>query len=298
MIYTVTLNPALDYHVKATDLVFGKTNYSEKSQILIGGKGINISTVLANLGIESTATGFLAGFTGNYIESELGKHFLQKWTYLPDGKTRINVKLKNNDTETEINSKGPIVGNESFEEFLKITDDIKSDDILVLAGSVPKGLDSMTYKRIIERVYKKQTMTIVDAAKDLLLNTLQYRPFLIKPNKQELEEIFDIKIKKSEEIYKYSEKLIEMGARNVIVSLGGDGAILLTETGNRIYMTSPHGEVVNTIGAGDSLIAGFIYEYLRSGSVEKAFRTGVITGSATAFIENLDINNKMIEDMM
>lgn len=287
MIYTVTFNPSLDYIVNIDSITLGATNRSEGEQILPGGKGINVSIVLHNLGIQNTALGFIAGFTGDEIEKnvkELGckTDFIR----LKEGISRINVKIKSA-KETEINGVGPNIGNDSVELLLTKLDELTKDDVLVLAGSIPSSMSDSIYLNIMERLKNKGVLVVVDATKDLLLNVLEKRPFLIKPNRQELEEIFEVTIQTNEEIFHYAKKLKEMGARNVLISMAGDGALFVGEDGSELISSAPKGKVINSVGAGDSMVAGFLAGYLNTMDYQYAFKMGISAGSASAFSTHL-----------
>ena len=288
MIYTVTFNPALDYIVRLDSLVTGGINRLNYEQVLGGGKGINVSIVLANMGIKSTALGFIAGFTGEEIKRQLMTRNVDfDFVQLPEGFTRINMKIKA-DVETEINGQGPNISEAKQQELYDRLDRLQEEDTLVLAGSIPNTLPDDIYERIMERLQGKGIRIIVDATKKLLMNVLKYRPFLIKPNNHELGEMFGVELKTDEEIISYAKKLQEQGAQNVLISMAGDGAILLTAEGKSYKSPAPKGKLVNSVGAGDSMVAGFITGYIDSqGDFEKAFRMGVATGSASAFSENL-----------
>ena len=284
MIYTVTFNPSLDYIVSVNDFQLGLTNRTDSELILPGGKGINVSTILMNLGIDSTAFGFAAGFTGEEIIREVEAMGIRSdFIKIDSGISRINLKLKNIDG-TEINGSGPEISEEKIEELLRKLDILGEGDILVLAGSIPASMPADMYSTIMERLQHKNVTFIVDATKDLLINVLKYKPFLIKPNNHELGEMFGVTLKTDEEIITYAKKLQEKGARNVLISMAGDGAILITEDGEIHKGLPPKGEVVNSVGAGDSMVAGFLTGYLNTGDYEKAFKLGIATGSATAFL--------------
>lgn len=248
-----------------------------------GGKGNNVSVILSNLGHSSKALGFTAGFTGEALENML-KEFGCDTAFirLPEGSTRINVKI-NAGEETEINGQGPVITEEAQQALFEQLDALKKEDILVLAGSIPNTLPSDIYERILEHLQGRGIHFVVDATKELLLKVLKYHPFLIKPNNHELGEMFGVTLKTRDEIVTYAKKLQEMGAENVLVSMAGDGAILLTEDGIIYKAKPPKGKVLNSVGAGDSMVAGFLTGYLNTGEYEKAFRLGVVTGSATAF---------------
>lgn len=288
MIYTVTFNPSLDYIVRLDSFTAGEINRVNYEQVLGGGKGINVSIVLGNLGHESTALGFTAGFTGEEIKRQLdGFGVKHDFVQLPEGFTRINVKVKA-DKETEINGQGPDISEAKREELFEKLDTLAEGDTLVLAGSIPKTLPDDIYEKIMARLEGRGIRIIVDAEKKLLLNVLKYHPFLIKPNNHELGDMFGVKLTTDEEIITYAKKLQEKGAQNVLISMAGDGAILLTADGKHYKSPAPKGKLVNSVGAGDSMVAGFITGYIESqGDFETAFHMGVATGSASAFSENL-----------
>lgn len=294
MIYTVTFSPALDYIVDLDKLEVGAINRTKKESMLPGGKGINVSIVLSNLGTKSVAMGFVGGFVGKYVKDEMASHNIDTDFVELEGNTRINVKIKGM-VETAINGQGPKVSNEKIEELISKLTKLTDKDVLVISGAIPNTLPSNTYERILERIKGQNVQLIVDTTKDTLLKTLSYHPVLVKPNKEELEELFDTKINNDEELVKTAKRLIELGTKNVIVSLGGDGALLVEGNGNHKITRSPKGKVVNTVGAGDSLVAGFIDEYVRSGDISKAFKRGIAAGSASAFSENLATLEKVNE---
>ena len=298
MIYTVTFNPCLDYIVGVEDFQLGMTNRTCSEQMFAGGKGINVSIVLKNLGIESTALGFIAGFTGEEIRRKVEKMGItSEFIQLENGFSRINIKLKSIDG-TEINGTGPSIGSEELERLLKKLDTLKKGDVLILAGSIPTSLPDSIYSDIMERLEEKEVMIVVDATKDLLVNVLKYHPFLIKPNNHELGEMFDVVLKTNDEIVEYAKKLQEKGARNVLVSMAGDGAILITEEGEVHVTPCPKGEVKNSVGAGDSMVAGFITGYLRSnGDYNEALKMGTAAGSATAFVSWLATREEITEKL-
>jgi len=287
MIYTVTFNPSLDYIIRLDSFTAGEINRTKYEQILGGGKGINVSIVLKNLGLNSTALGFIAGFTGKEIERQLqifgcNSNFVQ----LDEGNSRINVKIKA-ENETEINGQGPVINQAALNQLFSQLDALQKDDILVLAGSIPNTLPDDIYEKIMSRLMDKGIHIVVDATCNLLLNVLKYKPFLIKPNNHELGEMFHVVLKTDAEIVEYAKKLQEKGAQNVLISMAGDGAILLTADGQFFKSAAPKGILVNSVGAGDSMVAGFITGYLESNDLEQAFHMGVATGSASAFSENL-----------
>lgn len=287
MIYTVTFNPSLDYIVTVQDFTVGKVNRTTKELVLPGGKGINVSIVLKNLGMASTALGFIAGFTGEEIKRRLAKQEIDTdFIVAGNGMSRINVKLRSNE-ESEINGIGPDIDEASLSQFMAKIDLLKDGDVLVLAGSIPAVLSETIYRDIMKRLQEKNIMIAVDATKDLLCNVLEYHPFVIKPNNFELGEIFGVELTSQEEVVTYAKKLQERGARNVLVSMAGDGAVLVAEDGSTYQSPAPKGKVVNSVGAGDSMVAGFIYGYLTEQNYENAFYTGISCGSASAFSENL-----------
>ncbi len=288
MIYTVTFNPALDYNVRLDTLTPGKINRVTFEQVLGGGKGINVSIVLGNLGHKSTAMGFLAGFTGKEIIRQLRTFNADEdFVQLDEGFSRINVKVKA-DIETEINGQGPKISDAKRDELFEKLSKLGAGDTLVISGSVPNTLPDDMYERTLEPLQGKGIRVVVDAEKGLLLKILKFNPWLIKPNNHELGDMFGVTLKTDEEIVTYAKKLQEKGAQNVLISMAGDGAILLTAEGKSYKSPAPKGTLVNSIGAGDSMVAGFIAGYEESGGdYEKAFKMGVATGSASAFSENL-----------
>ena len=295
MIYTVTFNPAIDYLVYVPELSVGSIIRSEKESTFCGGKGINVSLILQELGIESTATGFLAGFTGSAIEQALsGGAIRTDFVHLKEGLTRINVKIRSGQ-ETDINARGPAISDSEIGELLKKLEILKSGDILVLAGSIPNTLPSDIYEKIMEQLSGRGILFVVDATGDLLMNSLKYKPFLIKPNNDELGEIFGVKISTPEEALKYAEELRKTGAVNVLVSMGSKGAVLIDENGEKHSFGAIDGKVVNTVGAGDSMVAGFIAGYLQKGDYEYALKLGSAAGAATAFREGVAKREEIVE---
>lgn len=287
MIYTVTFNPALDYVVKVDHFTLGKINRTAEEHIFYGGKGLNVSAILANLGFETTALGFVAGFTGDEIErgaKSLG--FQSEFIHVEKGMSRINVKLKSEE-ETELNGMGPEITDQDVEELFGQLDRIEEGDVLVLSGSIPKTISDDIYERIMERLQNKGVRIVVDATKDLLMNVLKYKPFLIKPNNHELGEMFGVELHGDAQITEYARKLQEVGAGNVLISMAGDGAILVTESGGFHKIGVPKGVVKNSVGAGDSMVAGFLAGYLETQDYEYALRLGTAAGSATAFSDGI-----------
>lgn len=287
MIYTVTFNPSLDYIVSVEDFKLGLTNRTSSELILPGGKGINVSTVLRNLGVKNTALGFHAGFVGTEIvrrlqQMDVDAEFIQ----IQEGVSRINVKLKSIDG-TEINGAGPVIGSDKVEELMGKLERLGEGDVLFLAGSIPFSMPDDMYEQIMARLDGKGVMIVVDATKDLLLNVLKYHPFLIKPNNHELGEIFGVELKTREDVVPYGKKLQEKGARNVLISMAGEGAVLVSEDGQVFEEPAPKGTLVNGVGAGDSMVAGFMAGWMEKQEYEYAFHMGIAAGSASAFSENL-----------
>ena len=287
MIYTMTFNPSLDYIVKVKDFNLGEVNRTYAEEIYAGGKGINVSIVLKNLGVDNTALGYVAGFTGDEILRQIKEHNVDcDFVKLKSGMSRINVKLKS-DGETEINGSGPDITEKDLESLYEKVNKLGKGDFLILSGSIPNSVPDDIYERIIKSLLDKEVEFIVDATKDLLLKVLKYRPFLIKPNHHELAEMFDVELKSDEDIITYGKKLQEMGAKNVLISMAGDGAILLPENGEPIKREVPKGVLKNSVGAGDSMVAGFLWGYLKNKNLDEAFKMGIATGSASAFSEEL-----------
>lgn len=295
MIYTVTFNPALDYVVKLDRLTLGAVNRTVQEQVYYGGKGINVSAILANLGFDNTALGYVAGFTGDEIErgvKTLGFH--SDFIHVKEGMSRINVKVRAGQ-ETEINGMGPVIAEEDVRELFGKLARLGEGDVLVLSGSIPASISDTIYEEIMERLYGKGVRILVDATKDLLMNVLAYRPFLIKPNNHELGELFGTVLTEDEEIVHYAKALQERGAVNVLVSMAGDGAILVSEDGKVHKRRPPEGQVKNSVGAGDSMVAGFLAGYLRSRDYEEALKLGTAAGSASAFSEGLADGEAIME---
>lgn len=295
MIYTITLNPALDYIVQVDELEIGKINRIKTEKILPGGKGLNVSIVLKNLGIENIALGIIAGFTGEELINKMEKYKIKTdFIKAQNGITRINVKI-NSKQETALNGNGPQITNYEIEELLSKIEKIEKNDIVILAGNIPKWIKNDIYEIICMRLRKKEVTFIVDSSKELLINILKYEPFLIKPNKEELEETFKIKINTKEELIKYAKKMQQMGANNVLISLGGDGALLATSEDKIYFSEAPKGQVINTVGAGDSMIAGFIAGFCQTKNYEYALKMGIAAGSASAFSTNLATREQIKE---
>ena len=283
MIYTVTFNPSLDYIVAVDDFQLGLTNRTSSELILPGGKGINVSTLLMNLGIESTALGFMAGFTGDEIVRELQEMGVKSdFIQIEEGVSRINVKLKSIDG-TEINGMGPEISSDKVQELMEKLDTLKEGDVLFLAGSIPSSMPDDAYQKIMAMLDGRGVRIAVDATRDLLMKVLPYHPFLIKPNNHELGQMFGRKLKTEDEIIECAKELQDRGAVNVLVSMAGDGALLLDETGEVHRIGCPKGSVQNSVGAGDSMVAGFLAGYLTKQDYSYALKLGTAAGSATAF---------------
>lgn len=294
MVYTVTFNPAIDYVVHMGEMKLGATNRSEREEMYFGGKGINVSFVLRELGIDSKALGFTAGFTGEAIEKGLAAAGIDTdFVRLEKGNSRINVKIKASE-ETELNGQGPDIDDKAISALFEKLDRLSDDDTLVLAGSIPSSLPSDIYERILERLSGKNIRAVVDATKDLLLNVLKYKPFLIKPNNHELGEMFGVTLNSDEEIERYARKLKEMGAVNVLISMAGDGAMLIDEFGKMHRCGVCKGVVKNSVGAGDSMVAGFTAGVI-NGDYEYALKLGTAAGGATAFSDGLATKEEITE---
>ena len=295
MVYTVTFNPALDYIVRVDQFNIGKVNRTRYSDIMAGGKGINVSLVLKNLGHESRALGFAAGFTGEKLIRDLKDRGCQAdFIFLTRGMTRINVKIKGCE-ETEINGEGPEIPPEAVRALMMRLERLQEGDILVLSGSVPKTLPEDIYERIILRQRGKNVRIVVDATKNLFMETLEYHPFLVKPNHHGVGGLFGVTISSREEALCYAERLQKLGAENVLVSMAGEGAVLLDASGRKYISPAPEGRLVNSVGAGDSMVAGFLAGYLETEDYEQAFRMGVSAGSASAFSEFLATREETME---
>lgn len=303
MIYTVTFNPSLDYIVAVENFASGTVNRTVDEKIFAGGKGINVSMVLQNLGFESTALGFLAGFTGTRIQQILEEKGVSADFIPVEGISRINVKLRSIQEgtessvkeETEINGQGPVITEFAIKKLYEKLDTLKKEDILVLAGSIPSSMPATIYMDIMQYLQGRDIRIVVDATGDLLKNVLTYRPFLIKPNNHELGELFGVELSTKDEMICYAKRLQEQGARNVLVSMAGDGAVFVAEDGSVYQTEAPKGIVKNSVGAGDSMVAGFLAGYLESGNYVDAFRMGVCTGSASAFSEEFARKAEVLE---
>ena len=295
MIYTITLNPSIDYIVRLDKLTTGITNRTTSEEYYYGGKGINVSLVLAELDLDSTAYGFVAGFTGKAIENGIrNDHIITDFIKLKNGISRINIKIKAGE-ETEINGQGPHISEEELERLLQKIDRLSNGDTLILAGSIPNTMPDDVYERMMERIKYKDVRIVVDATKQLLVNSLKYKPFLIKPNRQELSEIFNVEVKTEEDIEHYAKELQKMGARNVLISLGGEGAMLIDENGCKSKAGVLKEKVINTVGSGDSMVAGFIAGYEKTGDYAYALKLGSVCGNATAFLSGLATKEKINE---
>lgn len=295
MIYTVTLSPSIDYVVRLSSMRFNVTNRTDSEEFYYGGKGINVSQVLGELDLPSTALGFIAGFTGDAIAAGIGSSMVRTdFIRLNNGFSRINIKIKAGG-ETEVNGQGPDIPAEALEQLMKKLDAIQDGDILVLAGSIPKSMPDDVYERMLDRVAHKNIMIVVDATKQLLVNSLKNHPFLIKPNRLELSEIFHAEVENDQDVEKYARKLQEMGARNVIVSLGRKGAMLVDENGGVHKQGTLKQPVLNTVGAGDSMVAGFIAGYIKTGDYAYALKLGSACGNATSFLPGLATKEKIYE---
>ncbi len=295
MIYTVTFNPALDYVVRLNGLKTGEVNRTESETISFGGKGINVSAVLKELGEKSIALGFVAGFTGSALETGVRRMGLQTdFITLPADNTRINVKIKAQ-KETDINADGPAVPPSALDVLMQKLKRLKAGDILCLSGAIQKTLPQNTYETILERLMDREIRFVVDATGELLLNVLKYKPFLVKPNHHELAEMLGRELKTEEELFEGAKELQARGACNVLVSRAGDGALLLTETGEQLTVGALKGEVKNSVGAGDSMVAGFIAGYLQKQDYAYALRLGAAAGSATAFSDGLATQEQIMK---
>ena len=292
MIYTITFNPALDYIAQVEDFKIGEINRTKTETILPGGKGLNVSIVLKNLGIENTALGFISGFTGEELKRKMEAQGVKTdFVKVKEGITRINVKISSMNEkkveETALNGVGPLITENDIEVLMEKLQKMSTNDLVILSGSIPKNIDNTIYEKICKNLNEKGITFIVDSTQELLMNVLKYHPFLIKPNKDELEETLNCKISTKEDIIQSAKELKKLGAQNVLVSLGNDGALLLTKEDKTYYSKAPKGQVVNTVGSGDSMVAGFLAGYYQTKDYEVALKTGVATGSASAFSTRL-----------
>lgn len=288
MIYTLTLNPAIDHVIRLHDLEKGETNRADEESVSAGGKGINVSKILSNLGEKSVALGYVAGFTGREIESLLKKekNIICDFIFLKNGFTRINTKIKA-DLETEINGPGPVIEKKEINALMEKFDGVAKGDYVFLSGSIPSSLGEDFYAEIMKRLEDKGISIAVDCTGKALEKTLTYSPILVKPNVRELEDFFDVEIKDHKDIEKYAKMLMDMGPKNIIVSMGGDGAYFLSQDGESLFLDAPKGKVVDTVGSGDSMVAGFIYGLKKGFSPVESFKFAVSCGSASAFSDKL-----------
>ena len=294
MIYTITFNPALDYIMVVPSCRSGEVNRTESEKIMAGGKGINVSIVLNNMGVENTVLGFISGFTGGAIENILADmNCKTDFIKLDNGFSRINVKIKS-DTETEINGQGPDISDGAVKKLYEKLDSLNDGDTLVLAGSIPSSLSDSIYCEIMDYLKDKKLNIVVDATKDLLVNVLKYKPFLVKPNNHEIGEIFGVELKTRSEVVPYAKKMQEMGAKNVLVSMAGEGAVFVGENGEVYESEAPKGKLVNSTGAGDSMVAGFLAGYMEKQDFMYALKMGLAAGSASAFSENLATKEEIL----
>lgn len=294
MIYTITFNPALDYIMVVPSCRNGEVNRTESEKIMAGGKGINVSIVLNNMGVENTALGFISGFTGGAIENILADmNCKTDFIKLDNGFSRINVKIKS-DTETEINGQGPDISDSAVKKLYEKLDSLNDGDTLVLAGSILSSLSDSIYCEIMDYLKDKKLNIVVDATKDLLVNVLKYKPFLVKPNNHEIGEIFGVELKTRSEVVPYAKKMQEMGAKNVLVSMAGEGAVFVGENGEVYESEAPKGKLVNSTGAGDSMVAGFLAGYMEKQDFMYALKMGLSAGSASAFSENLATKEEIL----
>lgn len=296
MYYTITLNPAVDMLTKASNFSLGKLNRTQEAKYVVGGKGINISILLNNIGKKTKALGFVAGFTGYFIKSELDKLGIENNFVETLGTTRINMKLTT-DTETEINGQSSAVNAENITEFFEKLDVLTTEDVVFLSGNVIAGMELEDFKKIVEKVADKGATLVVDSNKDLVLDTLQYRPFVVKPNEFELGEMFGITLNGLEEILVYARKLQERGAKNVLVSRGAKGAVLLTENGEVLEVNVAEGKIVSTVAAGDSMLAMFVAKYNEMKDYAEALKYASAAGGATSFSVGVG-SKELIEELL
>ena len=297
MIYTITFNPAVDLVIQVLNCQLGNLNRSIGEEYVAGGKGINMSIVLKRLGIDNIATGFLGGFSGKFIEEFLEKEGVNPQFISVEGTTRINVKVKG-EVETEINAAGPTVDAEKFQQLMNYFEDVLTEgDIVFLAGNAAPGLDESSYVEVAKLCHTRGVKLVLDTTKESLLACLPYQPFMIKPNQHELEELFGVKIKTQEEMLNYAFQLREKGARNVLISCGGEGAFLVSETGQVFTSNIPEGTLVNSVGAGDSMLAGFMAKFIGTSDYRKSLKQGAASGSATAFSVGI-ATRELIEELI
>lgn len=297
MIYTITFNPAVDLVIQVLNCQLGTLNRSMGEEYVAGGKGINMSIVLKRLGVDNIATGFLGGFSGKYIEEFLEKEGINPQFIVVEGTTRINVKVKG-EVETEINAAGPTVDAEKFQRLMNYFEEVLQDgDIVFLAGNAAPGLDETSYVEIAKLCHARGVKLVLDTTKESLLACLPYQPFMIKPNQQELEELFGVKIETKEKMLNYAFQLREKGARNVLISCGGEGAFLVSETGQVLISNTPKGTLVNSVGAGDSMLAGFMAKFIETSDYRMSLKQGAASGSATAFSVGI-ATRELIEELI
>lgn len=300
MIYTVTFNPAIDYIAEVNNLKIDEINRATSERILAGGKGINVAIVLNNLGVESIALGFVAGFTGNEIKRKVEEMGVKTdFVYIPDKFSRINVKLQTSKdgqvlAETAINGEGPKISKEDIDKLMLKIEKIKKEDFIVISGSVSRNMSDNIYEDMCKKAKENGAEIVIDTTGKKLLNVLKYKPFLVKPNKKELEEIFETQIITNKEIIQYGQKLQEMGAQNVLTSMDRDGAILITKDKKVLKLNAPKGKLVNSVGSGDSMVAGFLTGFIMYKDYEKALKLGVSAGSASAFSKNLATKEEIL----
>lgn len=304
MIYTVTFNPAIDYVAEVENFKMNEINRAKEERILAGGKGINVSIVLKNLEIESIALGFIAGFTGLEIKKRVERLGIKTdFVYIPEKFSRINIKLQTLDTsnilsETAINGEGPKISQEEIDELMKKIEKIEQEDFIVVSGRVTRSMDVDIYQKICSKAKEKGAKIIVDTTGKYLLKTLEYEPFLIKPNKKELEEIFEKEINTTQEVIMYAKKLQDLGAQNVLISMDREGAILITKDKKILESKTPKGKLVNSVGSGDSMVAGFLTGLITYDDYEKALKMGIAAGSASAFSPNLATKEEILEQLL
>ena len=297
MIYTITFNPAVDLVIQVPNCQLGALNRSKGEEYVAGGKGINMSIVLKRLGVDNIATGFLGGFSGKYIEEFLRKEGINPQFISIEGTTRINVKVKG-EVETEINAAGPTVDVEKFQRLMNYFKEVLQEgDVVFLAGNAAPGLDESSYVEIAKLCHARGVKLVLDTTKESLLACLPYQPFMIKPNQQELEELFGVNIQTQDEMLNYGFQLREKGARNVLISCGGEGAFLVRETGQVLISNTPKGTLVNSVGAGDSMLAGFMAKFIETSDYKKSLKQGAASGSATAFSVGI-ATRELIEELM
>lgn len=296
MYYTITLNPAVDMLTKAENFSLGKLNRTKEATFVVGGKGINISILLNNIKKKTEALGFVAGFTGDFIKNELNKLGVAYNFVETKGATRINMKLKT-ETETEINGQSSDVDEKNIQDFFKKIDNLTEKDTVFLSGNIIGGMTVDHFKEIAKKVSEKKATLVVDSNKELVLDTLQYKPFVVKPNEFELGEMFGVTVNSIEEILIYAKKLQEKGAKNVLVSRGGDGAILLTENSEVYEVNVAKGKIVSTVAAGDSMLAMFVAKYDETKDYQEALRYSSAAGGATSFSAGVG-SKELIEELV